>query len=154
LDDRDWEAEMGDEDIDRRNRESVERGRAIADRLSSDDLRRPIDPPWTPAALFAHMAFWDRFAHTRWTHAIEAGSLEPVGIDEDALELLNHAELGHWLDVPADLAVREFLEAAESINRLVASLDDEVLRRTTETRPRLVDRSLHRGEHLDTMESG
>jgi hypothetical protein len=153
LDDRDWEAEMGDEVIDRRNRESTERGRAIVDRISSDDLMRPIDPPWTPAALFAHMAFWDRFAHTRWTHAIEAGSSEPFGIDEDLLELLNHAELGHWLDVPADLAVREFLEAAESINQLVASLDDDVLRRTTETRPRLVDRSLHRGEHLDTMES-
>jgi hypothetical protein len=125
----------------------------MADRLSNADLMHPIDPPWTPAALFAHMAFWDRFAHARWIHAREAGNLEPIGIDEDPLELINSAELGHWLTVPADLAVREFLEAAESINRVIASLEDDVLQRMIATRPRLVDRSLHRGEHLGTMES-
>ena len=69
-----------DREIHERNRASLDRIRNIAARLSEDELQRPIDPPWTAAALFAHMSFWDQFAHARWRHAIDTRSGTPVSI--------------------------------------------------------------------------
>jgi hypothetical protein len=40
-----------DQDIDQRNRRSLDRLRAAANALSDGELLGIIDPPWTPAAL-------------------------------------------------------------------------------------------------------
>jgi hypothetical protein len=40
-----------DQDIDQRNRRSLDRIRAAPNALSGGELLRIIDPPWTPAAL-------------------------------------------------------------------------------------------------------
>ena len=56
---------MGD-GADERNRASADRLAALGARLSDDELTTEIDPPWTAAGLFAHIAFWDRFVLERW----------------------------------------------------------------------------------------
>ena len=142
------------DEIDRRNQSSLDRLRAVRARLSRDDLLYPIDPPWTAAALFAHVAFWERFTHARWLHARESASGVPYPIEDFATDLVNAAALTQWLSVPPEEAVEECLEAAEIFDRYIRSLGRELVSRVLqEERPRLVDRSFHRSEHLETIEA-
>jgi DinB superfamily len=136
-----------------RNLASRDQLRAVGTRLSNEQLLRPIDPPWTAAALLAHMAFWDRFVHARWLHARQTGSSLPVSIDDTATELLNQAALFEWLVIAPRAAVEACLAAADALDALLESLEEETVTQVLrEGRERLVDRSLHRGEHLETIE--
>ena len=42
------------------NRASTRRIRALAARLSDEELQHPVGEHWTAAIVFAHLAFWDR----------------------------------------------------------------------------------------------
>jgi hypothetical protein len=140
--------------IEERNRSAAERLRALGARLSDEELTRRIDPPWTAAALFAHVAFWDRFVHARWLFAASLGSRTPLPFDDALLELINEASLHQWDGIPPRTAVQDCLAATAEIDSLIRSLDADVVAEVVqERRERLVDRSLHRGEHLDTIEA-
>ncbi len=140
--------------IEDRNRAAVDRLRALSARLSDEELTRVIDPPWTAAALFAHMAFWDRFVHARWLLAAKIGSRTPLPFDDALLELINDAALQQWGVIPPRTAMQDSLAAAEDIDALIRSMEADVVSEVVqERRERLVDRSLHRGEHLDTIET-
>lgn len=140
------------------NRAAVERLRALGARLSDEELTRLIDPPWTAAALFAHVAFWDRFVHARWLLAASTGSGTPLPID-DALqelvqELVNDASLQQWAVIPPRTAFQDCLAAAAEVDALIGSLRADVVSEVVQARrERLVDRSLHRREHLNTLET-
>jgi hypothetical protein len=43
--------------------------------------------------------------------------------------------------------------AAAAVDELIASLPEAVAAAVTQARPRLIDRSLHRDEHLDEIEA-
>jgi hypothetical protein len=141
-------------EIDERNQATRDRLRAVGARLSDAELARSIDPPWTAAGLMAHVAFWDRFVHARWQLAAATGTGTPQPLDDPLLDLINDASLEQWNAIPPRTAVDECLTAAEELDRFVASLGagvvDELVR---DGRERLVDRSLHRGEHLETIEA-
>jgi hypothetical protein len=139
--------------IEDRNRDAVDRLRALGARLSDQELTRVIDPPWTAAALFAHMAFWDRFVNARWLLAASVGSRTPLHFEDALLELINDASLQQWGVIPPQNAVRDCLAAAEEIDAFVRSLEADVVSEVVqEGRERLVDRSLHRVEHVNTIE--
>jgi len=145
---------MAKQPIEDRNHAAVNRLRAVGVRLSDEELSRPIDPPWTAAALFAHVAFWDRFVHARWLLAASTGSRAPLHFDDALLELINDASLTQWDVIPPRTAVQDCLVAAEEIDALIGSLEAGVVSEVVEAgRERLVDRSLHRGEHLKTIET-
>jgi DinB family protein len=140
-------------EIVERNRSSLERMRAIGTSLSGAELDRTIDEPWTAAALFAHIAFWDRFVLERWRLAAETGDRTPMQVDDGVMDRINDASLRQWLVIPARAAVEECLAAAADFEDLTARLDDSTVSEVlTEGRERLVDRSLHRAEHLRTIE--
>ena len=42
------------------NRDSTRRIRSLAERLSDEELLRPVGEHWTVAITLAHLAFWDR----------------------------------------------------------------------------------------------
>jgi uncharacterized damage-inducible protein DinB len=67
-----------DRDFVQRNAASRERLRAIAERLSVDELARQIDGAWTAGALLAHIAFWDRYVFERWGLAERSSTRTPV----------------------------------------------------------------------------
>jgi len=145
---------MGHSGPDERNRATTERLRALAGRLPDDELARVLDPPWTTSALFAHIAFWDRFVLARWKLAATKGSRAPDRMDDTPQDLINDAALPGWKAIPARAAIDTCLAAAEELDRLIGSLDiDVVVELERDRRERLVDRSLHRGEHLDSLES-
>jgi len=140
-------------EIVKRNRSSLERFRAIGSALSDEELDRTIDTPWTAAALFAHIAFWDRFVFQRWQLAAEKGEGTPMQVDGGVMDRINDASLRQWLAIPARIAVDEFIGAAEEAEELISGLDGAIVSElATEGRERLADRSLHRGDHLRTIE--
>jgi hypothetical protein len=141
-------------EIEEANTASRSAMRAVAERLSEDEMVRPIEGPWSASAVFAHLAFWDRFCRARWLHAEKAGLPTPIPLDDAVLELINDADLPHWADVPARTAVEESLEAAENVDALIEGLDDDIgLKIEAEGRRRLIDRSIHRREHLMMVEA-
>jgi hypothetical protein len=150
------DATMGGSGFDERNQSTTERLRALARRLSEDELARVIVPPWTTSALFAHIAFWDRFVRVRWERVAEEGGGMPTPVD-DALALkdeINDASLSSWLAVPARLAVETCVASAEAIDELLSMVDPDVAAELVAGgQQRLVDRSLHRSDHLRTLES-
>jgi DinB superfamily len=142
------------DEIAERNRTSAERLRAVGERLSDEELARTIDHPWTAGGLFAHIAFWDRFVLERWKLAAERGDRAPMSVDDAFMERINDASLDQWMSIPPRAAVEQCLAAAEDVDAYLGGIDDEI--RTdliAEGRRRLVDRSIHRGDHLATMES-
>ena len=142
-----------DEEIDRKNRDSAERLAILGARLSDRELTVEIDPPWTAAGLFAHMAFWDRFVLERWGLAAERGERTPMVVDGGLMDRINDASLRQWLAIPARIAVEEFLAAAAELEELISQLDATIVSELVgEGRERLVDRSLHRGDHIRTLE--
>jgi hypothetical protein len=142
-----------DEVIDRKNRDSAERLAILGARLSDRELTVEIDPPWTAAGLFAHMAFWDRFVLERWGLAAERGERTPMVVDGGLMDRINDASLRQLLAIPARIAVEEFLAAAAELEELISQLDATIVSELVgEGRERLVDRSLHRGDHIRTLE--
>ncbi len=141
------------QEIAERNRSSRERLRVIGQSLSDAELGTPIDAPWTAGALFAHIGFWDRFVLERWRLAVDRGEKTPMRVDEAVMDRINDASLTQWLAIPPRVAIEEFLAAAAELEDLISRLDTTVVSQVvTEGRERLVDRSLHRGDHLRTLE--
>jgi hypothetical protein len=141
-------------DLELRNRRALDRLRSAANALSDGELCEPIDPPWTAAGLFAHLAFWERFTHGRWIEARDSGSAIPIPFEDLAMELVNRAGLPGWLATSPRDAVEQCLAAGSEIDTFIGSLQPEIVSRVLEEgRPRLVDRSIHRSEHLGTIEA-
>jgi hypothetical protein len=141
-------------EIGARNRSSLARLESLGHALRDDDLARVIDPPWTPGALFAHIAFWDRFVLERWRLAHERGDRRPAPLDGEVWDRANLAALPQWLALPPGAAVAECLAAGRELDDLIGGLDREVVAElVAEGGQRLVDRSIHRGEHIATLGS-
>jgi hypothetical protein len=149
-----YRARVDDEAIDRRNRDSAERTAALGARLSEPELTAEIDAPWTAAGLFAHIAFWDRFVLERWGLAAERGERTPMVVDDGLMDRINDASLHQWMSIPPRVAVEECATAASALDAFIAGLDGDVRAELVAGgRERLVDRSLHRSEHLRTIEA-
>lgn len=139
---------------DERNRLSRERMAALAARMDADDLRRPLGEHWTIAAGLLHLSFWDRFVLERWTHADAHGLATPAPFDALAEDRVNDTLTRLLLRVPPEEAIGQALEAALEVEQLIAGLStDQVTAVERSERPRLVDRAIHRTEHLDEIEA-
>jgi len=139
-----------DRDYVTRNQQSQARLHALAGRLTPDEIERPIGDGWTVKAALAHRGFWDRYAVALIDRWREDGFTEDEGFSSD---FPNLAGLADWLAAPADYALTEVVEAARRADRHAAqappSLVDAILRGGM---PRVLDRSVHRAEHIDQIE--
>ena len=136
------------------NDEQRERLADIVGRLTSDDYALEAMPGWTVGAVLAHLAFWDRLVIERWTRAIADAATIPVSLSEVLTDLINGASLAQWLAMPGPLAGREAIAAAEAVDQFVEGLEEARVAAADEAGlGRLVDRSLHRAEHLDMVDA-
>ena len=137
--------------IDENTRER-ERLRALVDRLDDDELRLPVNPHWTVAAVFGHIAFWDGRV-LALADKLERGEpftsadTEPEDVDwiNDATRPLIHA-------IPPRELARLALEIAEETDARVATLPLDRLWPRDPDSPLYALRASHRGEHLDEVE--
>lgn len=136
------------------NNRERERLKALVERLSDEQLSRPMPGGWTVAAVLAHMAFWDaRALHLmdKWENGAEPSrdDWEPDNIDwaNDASKVL-------CLALPPRRAALLAVEVAEQTDRRVEALSDELLAKLIELGPPFnLSRAEHRKEHLDEIEA-
>ncbi len=130
-----------------------ERLRALVERLSDEELQRPMPGGWTVATVLAHAGFWDARAIAlldRWNGGAEPSSsdLEPGDVDwiNDATRPLCLALAPR---AAAELAVR----LAEESDGKVAAMSDAMLAKFEAAgSPFNLSRAIHRHEHLDEIE--
>ena len=137
-----------------RNDTQRRRLRALVDRLSDDDLRRPLAAGWTVSGVLAHLAFWDQRAVVL-LEAWKSRSADdvPKDFDEDTIDWLNDSAKPLCLALAPREAARLAVAIAEEADRAVAALSDErVTAATTGHTGVYVVRAEHRQEHLDEIE--
>ena len=125
----------------------------LATRLNADDLSLEFDDVWTVGALLAHLAFWDGLVAARWRFAATQGHATPIGVDDDLPDLINGSLIPAWRIIDPRRLAALVVTAAEDVDGLIASLPAESVEGVVaEGRPRLLDRSRHREEHLNMIE--
>jgi Mycothiol maleylpyruvate isomerase N-terminal domain len=135
------------------NARELERMRTLADGLSEENLRLPVNEFWTVAAVFGHIAFWDARI-LALADKLERGEsftesdTEPEDVDwiNDASRPLIHA-------VPPAELVRLSLRIAQETDERVAVLPPDRMWPNDPDSPIYCVRAAHRGEHLDDVEA-
>jgi len=137
------------------NRRSGLRLQRLVDGLSG------VAPTWTVATggewsigvELAHMAFWDRFVAERWQNAERTNLSTPAIVDLSLFDLINDAAVPGWSLIASGDAARMAVVAADEVNAVIAALPGyavETLLAAGWTS--LLDRSVHRDEHLEALE--
>ena len=126
---------------------------ALVGELGDADLARSLGGGWTVATALAHLAFWDRRATLLldlWARGQTPLADEPEWYGSD---VLNQALLAEWLVLPPREAARLALEAAESVDRKIETLDAAVAAAISERGESWrLQRSTHRREHIEQIE--
>ncbi len=131
------------------NRAQRERLRDLVSRLSGDDLRRTVEHGWTVAQVLAHIAFWDRHRLLLLKLWQREGQFPP-GPEAD---LVNDAVAFLAAALPPHAAAELAVEAAEALDRELELLaPEQVSAIQAAGMERLLNRSLHREDHLDQIE--
>jgi hypothetical protein len=117
--------------------------------LSDEELARPMDAGWTPAAVLAHLAFWD----ARAVILIRKWQKEGVGDSPNDTDVINEATRELCLAIPPRAAAALALEKAKELDGIIAALSPEwVDRIVTIGKTVHLQRFPHRKEHLDEIE--
>jgi len=132
-----------------RNRASTERIRLMARRLSDEEMQHPVGEDWTVAIVFAHLAFWDRRVMYVLDMTEQDGKLFIPEIDI----FVNDISLPLWAAIPPRLAARIAIQSAETLDKRLETFPPPLLEEIYTYNKRWVDRSLHRGEHLDEADA-
>ena len=103
--------------------ESRQRLQALVDRLTDEQLTRPLGDGWTAAALLAHIAFWERAAVLVYRQQQLGNAAYPI-LDED---VTNNALLPEWLALPPRVAVQLVLDAVAAVDRIVDEQGDDLI---------------------------
>lgn len=134
---------------------NVERSRlkSLVDRLSDEQLHRPMDDGWTVAGVLAHMAFWDAravFLINKWEGGVAPSEAD---YEPEDIQWINDASKLLCLALTPRAAAQLALQMAEEADRRVEALSDELLGQILAVgQPFNLSRGNHRREHLDDIE--
>jgi Mycothiol maleylpyruvate isomerase N-terminal domain len=132
------------------NRASTERIRALAARLTEEEMQTRVGEHWTVAIVFAHLAWWDRRVMYVLDMTEKDGKLFIPEIDI----FVNDLSLPLWAAIPPRAAARIAIEASETLDKRLEEYSPELLEEIYNHNKRWVIRALHRGEHLDEADAG
>jgi hypothetical protein len=107
--------------------------------------------------VLGHLAFWDRFLAARWRAALAAGPGEqPASLPHELADMLNDGLPPTWGAMAAGagrVTIGDALAAAEAVDGIIARLPVETpVEAILAERPALLDRSIHRLEHLAAID--
>lgn len=131
------------------NRASHERMRALAERLTDEQMLTKVGEHWNVAIVYVHICWWDRRILYVLDMTQKNGKLFIPEIDI----FVNDLSLPLWAAVPAREAVRLALENAEELDRRLEGYPSALLEEIYNYNKRWVIRALHRNEHLDEAEA-
>ena len=131
------------------NRASTDRIRALAARLTDEDLQQRVGEHWTVAIALAHLAFWDRRVMQILDNTEREGRLSLFEIDI----LVNDISLPLWGAIPPRAAATIAIETAEALDARLAGYPPALLEDVYAYNRRWVIRALHRNEHLNEVDA-
>jgi hypothetical protein len=131
------------------NRASTQRIRALAARLSDEELQHPVGEHWTVAIVFAHLAFWDR----RVMYVLGMSASDGKVFIPETDIFVNDLSLPLWAAIPPRAAAQIASETAATLDKRLEEFPPALLEEIYAHNKRWVVRSLHRGEHLDEAET-
>ena len=131
------------------NRLSTQRMRDLAARLTDAEWQHPVGPHWTPGIAFAHLAFWDR----RVMYVLDRTEQEGKVFIPEIDIFVNDLSLPLWAAIPSREAARIAIETAEILDRRLEAFPPALLEEIFAYNKRWVIRALHRGTHLDDVET-
>lgn len=131
------------------NRAATNRIRALADRLTDQELLAPVGQHWTVAITLAHLAFWD----LRVLHLLDLTEQGGKVISPEIDVVVNDLSLPLWRAIPPREAARLALETAARLDERLESFPAALLEDIYQHNKRWVVRALHRGEHLDDVDA-
>jgi len=135
------------------NRAQLERLRALTKKLSDQQLTASMEAGWTPAAVLAHLAFWDQRIVTLVDRWAGGQGTPPPAYHEASVDWINDAGKPLCLALPPRVAARLAIEAGEAADERVAGLSEAQLTANVAAgSPISVHRAEHRREHLDEIE--
>ena len=132
-----------------RNRASTERIRALAARLSDDELRHPVGEHWTVAIALAHIAFWDR----RVMYVLDMTERDGALFIPEIGIFVNDLSLPFWAAVPPAEAARLVVESAAAVDKRLEDYPPALLEEVYKGNEYWVVRSRHRNTHLDEVDA-
>ena len=132
-----------------RNRASTNHIRELAARLSDEEMLHPVGEHWTVSIVFAHLAFWDRRVMYVLDMTERDGKLFIPEIDI----FVNDLSLPLWAAIPPREAARIAIETAEAVDKQLEEFPPPLLEGIHAYNKRWVERSMHRGDHLDEAEA-
>ena len=132
------------------NRASTERIRALAARLTDEEMQTKVGEHWTVGIVFAHLAWWDRRVLYVLDRTEKDGKLFIPEIDI----VVNDLSLPLWAAIPPRAAAQSAIETAETLDKRLEDYSPELLEEIYNYNKRWVIRALHRGEHLDEADAG
>lgn len=135
------------------NSRELDRLRGLVQRLSDEELGRPIHEQWTIAGALGHIAFWDARALVLADKLERGVPFTPSDDEPEDVDWINDAtsRLVHGIE-PRQVAELA-LKIAEETDRRVATLAPERLWPEDPESPLNPMRASHRGEHLDEIEA-
>ena len=131
------------------NRASTKRIRALAARLTDEEMQTKVGEHWTVGIVFAHLAWWDRRVMYVLDMTEKDGKLFIPEIDI----FVNDLSLPLWAAIPPRAAARIAIETSETLDRRLEEYSAELLEEIYNYNKRWVIRALHRGEHLDEADA-
>jgi hypothetical protein len=131
------------------NARELERLRSLVQRLSDEELSRPLGTDWTISVALAHLAFWDQRSLVlvrKW----RLSGVEPSPIDVD---VTNDSLQPTWLALHPRVAANLAVSAAEAIDAELAGCSPELISEIEKMGDKFrLYRSIHRKLHLDQIE--
>jgi uncharacterized damage-inducible protein DinB len=140
---------MNTKNIFQSNRKATQRMQQILQPLSARELFLPTGNDWTIAVTLAHLAFWDQ----RVIHVLESAKKNNainVPLFDDQLNDILAPILAA---IPPADAARLAIHTAETLDQMLEESPAELIDQLLLVNSRLVERSLHRNNHLDEIES-
>lgn len=138
-----------DSTYNEQNRASTERMKALAVRLTDEEMQIKVGEHWTVAIVFAHLAFWDRRVMYVLDMTQKNGELFIPEIDT----FVNDLSLPLWAAIPPREAARIGIETSEDLDKRLETYDPNLLEEIYNYNKRWVIRGLHRNEHLNEAEA-
>jgi mycothiol maleylpyruvate isomerase-like protein len=136
-----------------KNESERARLKAFVARASDAELGRSLPAGWTVAAVLAHVAFWDQRALVLLERWRQTGTLPTPANDAD-VDWINDASKPMFLALPPRRAAEVAVAIAETIDRQIEALPDELVARNAAAgSPLNLLRAEHRHEHLNEIEA-
>src|SRR5262249_31942102 len=123
--------------------------RALAGRLTDEQMQHPVGQHWTVAIALAHLAFWDR----RVLYVLDKTERDKKLFIPEIDIFVNDLSLPLWAAIPPRAAAKIAIETAENTDKRLETFSPALLEEIYAYNQRWVIRALHRGEHLDEVDA-